>query len=110
MSQTCQDCGACCAYFRVSFYWTETDAHPEGTVPARLTTPVTPHLVAMRGTDTKNPRCVALDGEVGKSVSCTIYPLRSTSCHDCEAGSEKCNRARQHYGLPQIDPWVEKTG
>ena len=103
MSQSCQECGACCAAFRVSFYWTETDAHPEGTVPAGLTTPVTPHLVAMRGTDTKNPHCVALDGEVGKSVSCNIYPLRSSTCHDCEAGSEKCNRARQRHGLPRIE-------
>lgn len=103
MSQTCQACGACCAAFRVSFYWTETDAHPEGTVPAGLTTPVTPHLVAMRGTDTKNPHCVALDGEVGKSVSCSIYPLRASTCHDCEVGSEKCNRARQRHGLPAIE-------
>ena len=103
MSQVCQQCGACCAYFRVSFYWTETDAHPEGTVPAELTTPITPHLVAMRGTDIKQPRCIALDGTVGVSVSCTIYPQRSTSCHDCEAGSEKCNRARLKHGLPEVE-------
>ena len=102
MSQVCQQCGACCASFRVSFYWTETDAHAEGTVPAGLTTPITPHLVAMRGTGTKQPRCIALDGTVGESVSCTIYPLRSTSCHDCEAGSEKCNRARLKHGLPEV--------
>ena len=106
MSQTgeeCQQCGACCAAFRVSFYWTETTAHPDGTVPAELTTPVSPHLVAMRGTDTKPVRCIALNGEIGRSVNCTIYPLRSSTCHDCEAGSEKCNRARQQYGLPAIE-------
>ena len=106
MSQTgeeCQRCGACCAAFRVSFYWTETTAHPEGTVPAELTTPVPPHLVAMRGTDTKPVRCITLNGEIGRSVNCTIYPLRSSTCHDCETGSEKCNRARSHHGLPVID-------
>ena len=106
MSQTgeeCQQCGACCAAFRVSFYWTETTAHPDGTVPAELTTPVPPHLVAMRGTDTKPVRCIALNGEIGRSVNCTIYPLRSSTCHDCEAGSEKCNRARAHHGLSSID-------
>ena len=103
MSQICQACGACCAAFRVSFYWTETDAHPDGTVPADLTTPITPHLVAMRGTNTKPVRCIALNGEIGQSVSCTIYPLRSSSCHDCEAGSEKCNRARAYHGLSSID-------
>lgn len=102
-SEECQQCGACCAAFRVSFYWTETTAHPDGTVPGELTTPVTPHLVAMRGTDVLPSRCIALDGEVGQSVSCSIYPLRSSTCHDCEAGSEKCNRARQQHSLPAIE-------
>ncbi|MFT3848404.1 MAG: YkgJ family cysteine cluster protein [Propionivibrio sp.] len=97
-----QVCQTCYAAFRVSFYWTETDEHPDGTVSARLTTSVTPHLVAMRGTDTLPSRCIALDGEIGLSVSCTICPLRSSTCHDCETGSEKCNRARQHHGLPEI--------
>ena len=40
------------------------------------------------------------DGEIGKSVGCNIYPLRSSTCHDCEAGSEKCNRAQLRHGLP----------
>ena len=57
----------------------------------------------MRGTDTKPVRCIALNGEIGRSVNCTIYPLRSSTCHDCETGSEKCNRARSHHGLPVID-------
>ena len=35
----CESCGACCAQFRVSFYWSESDAHPGGRVPASLTVP-----------------------------------------------------------------------
>lgn len=37
----CMSCGACCAYFRVSFYWAEAD-DAGGSVPAQLTEPVTP--------------------------------------------------------------------
>ena len=33
----CQPCGACCAHFRVSFYWAEADDAPGGFVPAALT-------------------------------------------------------------------------
>ncbi|ENJ4382725.1 YkgJ family cysteine cluster protein, partial [Salmonella enterica] len=36
----CMTCGACCAYFRVSFYWAEGD-DASGRVPASLTEPVT---------------------------------------------------------------------
>lgn len=102
MSQHCQTCGACCAAFRVSFYWAETDAHPLGTVPAQLTQAVNPHYVCMNGTERNPVKCVALDGEVGQQVSCRIYAQRSSTCREFEAGSEVCNQARQRYGLPPI--------
>ncbi|MEN9868982.1 MAG: hypothetical protein RL748_4572 [Pseudomonadota bacterium] len=102
MSQVCTSCGACCATFRVSFYWAETDAHPEGQVPARLTIPITPHHVAMRGTELGKGRCVALDGEIGHQVGCSIYPQRSSPCREFDAGEERCNQARQGFGLPPI--------
>lgn len=104
MTQACLDCGACCAWFRVSFYWAETDAHPGGSVPEHLVKPIGPHRVAMRGTEWKPARCIALAGEVGQSVSCSIYPLRSSTCREFEAGTEHCNRARQAHGLPPIGP------
>ena len=37
----CMTCGACCAYFRVSFYWAEAD-DAGGPVPSALTEPLTP--------------------------------------------------------------------
>jgi uncharacterized protein len=102
MSQACIECGACCASLRVSFYWAETDAHPGGSVPQQLTTRIGPYHVAMRGTESKPVRCVALTGEVGRAVSCSIYPMRSSTCREFEAGTERCNRARQGLGLPPL--------
>jgi Fe-S-cluster containining protein len=78
----CQTCGACCANFRVSFYWGETDAAPGGIVPAQYTETVTPLLRCMKGTGSKPVRCVALEGEVGKQVSCSIYPQRPSPCRE----------------------------
>lgn len=95
----CQRCGACCAYFRVSFYWAETDAHPEGITPQSMTTAVSPHHVAMQGTTKKPARCVALGGNIGKFVSCNIYEKRSSTCRAFEAGSEDCIKARAAHGL-----------
>jgi Fe-S-cluster containining protein len=102
MSDICTSCGVCCATFRVSFYWAETDAHPDGSVPAHLTIPITPHIVAMRGTEQRPPRCVALEGEPGQRVGCSIYPQRSSTCREFEAGDARCNEARQAFGLPLI--------
>ncbi len=103
MSDNCLDCGACCATYRVSFYWSETDEHPNGVVPTNLTTQLTPHLVCMRGTEYKPTRCVALDGEIGKAVSCSIYSQRSSTCRAFEAGSDECLKARALHGLPALD-------
>ena len=103
MSEKCLSCGACCVTFRVSFYWGETTAHPQGIVPKELTSPLTPHLVCMRGTEFKPTRCVALEGEIGKAVNCTIYNERSSTCRAFEAGSEACNRARVQHGLPLFE-------
>lgn len=96
----CQTCGACCAYFRVSFYWAEADDAPGGTVPAGLTESINPHMRCMQGTNAKQPRCVALGGQVGQQVACTIYDKRSSSCKELMPGDEKCLKARAHHGLP----------
>lgn len=106
MSQICQACGACCAHFRVSFYWGETDIHATGRIPESLTVPVSPHLVAMRGTEARPVRCIALTGEIGCSVGCSIYEHRSTTCRDFAAGSDQCNQARHAYGLAAIEAAV----
>lgn len=61
----CMQCGACCAYFRVSFYHGETDS-TGGVVPAEMTEKVNDFMACMKGTDQKSPRCINLQG---KSVS-----------------------------------------
>jgi uncharacterized protein len=105
----CLSCGACCGYFRVSFYWAEAESGG-GTVPDELTSKVNNHLSCMQGTESKPARCVALIGDIGSQVRCTIYEKRSTPCREFEThetdGSvnETCNRARAHYGLPPLTP------
>lgn len=102
MSQACLHCGACCASFRVSFYWAETTTHPQGQVPQERTIPISPYHVAMCGTNQPNPRCCALEGEVGERVSCQIYAERSSTCREFEAGDAHCDAARARHGLPPL--------
>jgi hypothetical protein len=49
-------------------------------------------------------RCVALRGELGVDVSCTIYALRPRGCRVVTAGDDECLRARRHRGLPRVTP------
>jgi len=77
-------------------------------VPEALTVPLTATLVRMRGTDEAPPRCVALEGEVGRQVSCSIYDRRPGPCRDFAPyaplgmGDDACDRARRRYGLPPL--------
>jgi Fe-S-cluster containining protein len=110
MAHPCLSCGACCAHFRVSFYWGETDPSlATNPVPAELTEKISPFLSCMKGTnEPDSPRCLALSGEVGRRVACTIYENRSSSCRNFEAsfenGSEnpRCADARNKKGLPPL--------
>lgn len=103
----CLGCGACCAFFRASFHWMETDSGG-GTVPADLTLPFTHHRVVMRGTTGSAPRCTALEGEIGVAVGCAIHPLRSSICRAFKPAWEDdqpnpdCDRARAGHGLPPL--------
>lgn len=95
----CQRCGACCAQFRVSFYWAEADDAPGGTVPVALTRPVGTLHRCMAGTEARPVRCVALHGEVGQAVACGIYEQRSSTCRSVQPGDEQCLKARAAHGL-----------
>lgn len=99
----CLNCGACCAFFRVSFYWGEV--HSDFAVPEALTEPISHSRLAMRGTNQPGPRCVALEGEVGGCASCAIYEHRPSPCRDFEAYDPggACNRARAAHGLPPLE-------
>ncbi|MEY2689628.1 MAG: hypothetical protein RL375_3827, partial [Pseudomonadota bacterium] len=102
----CQSCGACCAQFRVSFYWGEGDDAMGGWVPIALTQRVDAQRRAMRGTLAKPVRCVALVGELASQVSCSIYAKRPSPCREFDAWdaegrvNERCTQARAGIGLP----------
>lgn len=110
MSHPCLSCGACCALYRASFYWSEADDSPGGTVPAAMTVQISPMQRAMRGTDHRIPRCCALQGKIGESVHCSIYTQRASPCRDflpsweMNTRNERCDKARHHWGLPPLQP------
>ena len=99
----CTECGACCASFRVSFYWAEAE-DGGGTVPVAMTEKVDSFHRCMRGTWSAAPRCTALSGEVGRQVACGIYAQRPSPCREVEQGSAQCQRARARHGLPALVP------
>jgi len=101
----CQSCGACCVSFRVDFHPAELagGAFAWGPgVPRAMTVPVTPAIVRMCGTDASPPRCVALAGEIGREVGCTIYEARPSPCREFDVSHDACARARQRCGLPPL--------
>ena len=106
----CMDCGACCACFRASFYWGEADDCPPGGVPVGMTADLTDFRRVMRGTDQKEPRCIALMGTVGTRVHCAIYDRRSSICRSFQPSwaedipNEWCDRARLAWSLPPLTP------
>jgi len=103
----CLSCGACCAAFRVDFHPDDLASSEKPGVPESMTIRLLPNLMRMRGTDEAPPRCIALDGEVGRS--CTIYRGRPGPCRDFAPyaplgiGDDACDRARRRYGLPPLE-------
>lgn len=58
---------------------------------------------------------MALQGEIGHSVRCSIHPLRASPCRDFQASwvdgvhNERCDRARAAHGLPPLSPDANST-
>lgn len=103
----CLDCGACCAAFRVSFYWAEADDAPGGVVPVDDTERLNAHLRCMKGTNSGTPRCDKLIGTL-PGARCSIYDLRPSPCREVnptlDDGSPdpKCRRARELCGMAPL--------
>jgi Fe-S-cluster containining protein len=73
----CLSCGACCAYYRITFHADEALA-----IPAEYLEQIQPEVSCMKGTNNYPPRCSALRGEVGQQVSCAIYENRPSPCRE----------------------------
>ena len=106
----CETCGACCAFFAVSFPECEITDHT-GLVPSDLTLSEKISERIMRGTQTSHPRCIALEGRIGSRVKCSIYASRPSTCRnfirswEAGTGNDLCDRARQIYGLLPFSPY-----
>ena len=107
MTHPCQRCGACCATYLVAFHWSEAEDSP--VLDARAEQ-LDPHRLAMRGTYSRTPRCVALRGDIGGDNACSIYAERPSPCRELvpawEHGqpSPQCDRARTRHGLAPLQP------
>jgi len=114
MVNPCLTCGACCAFYRVTFYWRERSDHQSNGVPEELCEDFNDFRCAMKGTNQPNPRCLSLLGIIGKHVFCKIYWRRPTVCRDIEPSYKngypeiKCDKARIAYGLPPLSPEIWK--
>jgi uncharacterized protein len=101
----CVQCGACCAFFRVQFYWREVEKNKDYQVP-EPTEDLDPFKKCMKGTNKKNhPQCVALKGRIGEQVGCMIYENRPSVCRTFTPSyadgkpNKRCDRAREAHGL-----------
>lgn len=104
----CINCGACCAHFRASFYWSEADPAFGGTVPPDMVEKLNDRFVVMKGTWTTQPRCIALSGTIGETVGCSIYAERSSVCREFPYSwqdgehNPRCDKARAAWGLAPL--------
>lgn len=106
----CQKCGACCAAYRVSFYWREAEKSDHTfPVPSHYWEESDPQLRSMKGTSQKHqPKCIALKGRVGDFVKCEIYLNRPSPCKQFKASYEngiyqpRCDEARAKHGLKPL--------
>ena len=96
----CQTCGACC----IAVPWvdvkendaTSAENYWDITVRGRNEEII---VIRQLRRDTKTGNCLALKGDVGKSVECGIYETRPDDCRKFEAGSDKCHALRRAYGI-----------
>lgn len=106
MKNPCIGCGACCSFFRVSFYQGELES-VGGYVPDDNVIPINMFYVAMKGTETKDKKCIKLTGHVGCNASCSMYENRPSPCREFSASyengiglyEERCDKARIAHGL-----------
>lgn len=115
MSETklhpCVACGACCAFFRVEFYWRETEPGFSIDVPLQLTEDLGGFKKCMKGTNKKRGnQCIALRGRIGTKAVCSVYAHRPSPCRAFTASFSdgkhhpRCDEARAAHGLRPLKP------
>jgi Fe-S-cluster containining protein len=67
-----------------------------------MTLPVTAGIVRFAAPTPASRACIALAGEIGQAVRCTIYAERPSPCREFDIEHAACNRARQRHGLPPL--------
>lgn len=90
----CTSCGACCAY---SHDWPEfcEEDDLEG-IPESMCDCESGRMKCI------GDRCVALVGEIGVAVGCSVYASRPGVCKAFEAGSQACAEVRRWFQLEPV--------
>jgi len=107
----CQRCGACCAFYLVSFPDDEVVDSTGNSELFDLSLPLGKARRFMKGTKARHPRCLALQGSVGSHVACSIYEHRPSTCCAFQrswehgTGNTLCDRARNVFGLEPFSPY-----
>ena len=98
----CQECGACCAYFRILFSPKENQQVIK--LGSNIFLMKKDGRGVMNGTDNFNKgRCVALTGEINTFVSCSIYDNRPDVCRQFQRVlpngyiNPRCLQAKENY-------------
>ena len=103
----CQSCGACCCNTnenRAEEYLDYVEVKPRTRLFRRqellrrltVLNQLGERHLKLKGAE---QRCIALEGKLGKRVSCTIYELRPASCRLVKPGSKECLRDRRERGI-----------
>ncbi|MBX3287767.1 MAG: YkgJ family cysteine cluster protein [Acidobacteria bacterium] len=96
----CLTCGACCQGLICvgvrpadnvdpSLYWDVTTEAAEGEI-------VVDRYLRR---DSETLACIALEGNIGERVNCTVYETRPKMCHHFDAGSDRCHAIRRAFGI-----------
>lgn len=111
----CETCGACCAFYTkkanlVPIQITREDeqiqpyVEPSSELPIfSLDTSYTHIMKVKLDKGLCQTICIVFKGEVGKSAKCGIHDFKPKACRTFKIGEDRCNNARQFYGLLPID-------
>ena len=97
----CISCGACCLYGLIPIERRE----PEPLLDyVEITADETDVVIERAFSRDDDGRCQNLTGKIAENVGCRVYPDRPRTCHDFEAGSDRCFGYRRMFAIdPPLD-------